>query len=336
MLKLTRRCLGRLAMAALLTTGLGPTLPRTANAQIKKASEVRIVFITHGQANDSYWTVVKNGMQEAAKVTGAKVDYFAPETFDVVRMARMIDAAVASKPDGIVVSIPDETALKEPIMAAKAAGIPVVVIDSGLEQVKPWGLDLFVGGGSEYDNGVRAGELMGQAGVKAGLCINHEVGNVSLDQRCEGYAVGLKKTNGSVAVVAVTLDPTEATRRVDAFMTAHPDVNGILTLGPTIATPILKMLQEHGALGKVKMGTFDLSPEALDAISQGSMMFGIDNQQYLMGYLPVVFLTNRAMYRLFPTDPVWTGPSFITKDSAAAVQKLSEAGFPLTDIRWAG
>ena len=67
--------------------------------------------------------------------------------------------AVAEKPDAIVVSIPDADALKQPIMDAKAAGIPVGVIDSGQDQVHDWGLDLWVGGGSEYDNGVKAGEI---------------------------------------------------------------------------------------------------------------------------------------------------------------------------------
>jgi len=297
-----------------------------ASAQVKKESDVRIVFVTHGQANDVYWSVVKNGMQAAAKQLGVKVEYQAPETFDVVRMARMIEAATASQPDGLVVSIPDMDALKAPIQAAKAAGIPVVVIDSGEEAVEPWGLDLFVGGGSEYDNGVKAGEIMAKAGVKKGICINHEVGNVSLDKRCEGYNDGLKKSGGSSDVVAATMDPTDVTRRVEGYLTAHPDVTGVLTLGPTVAAPLLKMFTDAGTIGNYKIGTFDLSPEILDAVAKGTMMFGIDNQQYMMGYYPVVFLTNKAMYKTFPTSAVRTGPSFIMKDDAAAVRDLSKAG----------
>ena len=107
--------------------------------------------------------MVKNGVEAGQKAMGSQVEYHAPETFDMVQMARLIDAAVAAKPDAIVVSIPDTTALKEPIMNAKAAGIPVGVIDTGIDQVPEWGLDLWVGGGSEYKNGVRAGEIMGEA-----------------------------------------------------------------------------------------------------------------------------------------------------------------------------
>jgi simple sugar transport system substrate-binding protein len=323
-LKRTRKALFGLAVgtAALMFGAMTP-----AEAQVKPIKDVRIVFVTHGQANDVYWTVVKNGMLAAAKQLGVKVDYQAPETFDVVRMRQMIEAATASKPDGLVVSIPDEAALKEPIMAAKAAGIPVVVIDTGEEQVKKWGLDLFVGGGSEYDNGVNAGEIMAKQGVKEGVCVNHEVGNVSLDRRCEGFAKGLSETGGKSSVLAVTMDPTDATRRVEAFLKTNPNTSGILTLGPTVAAPILKMLESNDSVGKFKFGTFDLSAETLDAVSKGEMLFAIDNQQFLMGYYPVVFLTAKAMYRTFPADTVRTGPAFITKDDAAAVRDLSKAGF---------
>ncbi|MCX5494419.1 substrate-binding domain-containing protein [Kaistia dalseonensis] len=316
------RCL---AAAALLATAFTGALP--ASAQLKPAADVRIVFVTHGQANDNYWTVVKNGLTAAAAAIGAKVDYQAPTTFDVVKMGQMIEAATASKPDGLVVTIPDAAALEAPIKAAKAAGIPVAVIDTGLEQVKPWGLDLYIGGGAEYPNGLNAGKLLGKSGVKVAMCVNHEVGNVSQDERCRGLTDGLKETGGKVEVVAVTLDPTEATRRVEAFMSSHKDVDGMVLLGTSLVGPMLSMLDERGMAGKLKIGVFDLSPEVLDAISAGTILFGLDNQQVLMGYLPVAVLTAKAMFGTIPTDNIITGPMLVTKDTAQAVKTLSQQGF---------
>jgi simple sugar transport system substrate-binding protein len=81
-----------------------------------------------------------------------------------------------------------------------------------------------------------------------------------------------------------------------------------------------------GVQGKIKMGTFDLSPEVLDAIDKGNLMFGIDSQQYLMGYLPVVFFTMKALYGTLPTADVMTGPAFIMKGDAAKVLDLSKQG----------
>jgi simple sugar transport system substrate-binding protein len=315
------------AAAAIAALGLG-LLGGTsgAEAQAKAAKDVKIVFITHGQANDVYWSVVKNGVEAGAKAMGSTVEYHSPDTFDMVAMGRLIDAAVASKPDAIVVSIPDATALKQPIEDAKAAGIPVGVIDSGQDQVHDWNLDLWVGGGSEYQNGVRAGEIMGKAGVKHALCVNQEVGNVSLDDRCNGFKDGLAKSGATSEVVGVTMDPSESSGRVEAYLTAHADTDAVLALGPSVAGPIMQRLRETGSLSKLKMGTFDLSPEVLAAVDKGEMMFAIDSQQYLMGYLPVVFFTMKTMYGTMPTADVMTGPAFITKGDAAKVMDLSKQG----------
>ena len=99
--KMVKPALGLLAGAALMTAATG----------LAAADETRVVFVTHGQSGDSYWSVVKNGMDDAAKTLGVKAEYLSPETFDMAKMAQMIDAAVASKPDGLVVSIPDASAL---------------------------------------------------------------------------------------------------------------------------------------------------------------------------------------------------------------------------------
>ena len=85
------------------------------------ALAAEIVVVAHGQANDPFWSVVKNGVELAAKHTGAKVDYRAPETFDMVAMSQLIDAAVNQEPDGLVVSIPDAD--------AQPAGVATIAYD---------------------------------------------------------------------------------------------------------------------------------------------------------------------------------------------------------------
>ena len=122
------------------------------------------------------------------------------------------------------------------------------------------------------------------------------------------------------------MDPTESAGRVEAFITAHPDTDGVLALGPSVADPILQRLKETGMIAKIKMGTFDLSPVALEAVDKGEMLFAIDSQQYLMGYLPVVFFTMKAMYGTLPTANVMTGPAFIMKGQGSNVLGLSKQG----------
>jgi simple sugar transport system substrate-binding protein len=286
-------------------------------------AETRVVFVTHGQSGDPYWSVVKNGMDDAAKALGVKAEYLSPETFDMVKMAQLIDAATASKPDGLVVSIPDAAALSEPVKNAVAAGIPVIVVDSGgAKLTKELGGLLYLGQ-SEYEAGVAAGERVAKLGVKNAVCINQEVGNSSLDDRCNGFAKGL---GVDVPVLQGVMDPTEMKSRVLAYLNAHKDVEFMLGCGPTATEPALAALDELGMVGKVKLGTFDLSPVILQAVVDGKVEWGIDAQQYLMGYIPVVMLDLKAKYKLAPIADYPTGPGFVTKAEAASVIDLAKQG----------
>ncbi len=255
------------------------------------ASDLRFVVVSHGQASDPFWSVVQNGVEQAAEDMGVKVEYQAPDTFDMVAMSQLIDAAVASQPDGLVVSIPDADALGDSIKAAVDAGIPVISMNSGSDVAAELGVLNHVGQ-TEYEAGLGGGQRMGEAGVTNALCVNQEVGNVALDQRCQGFTDGLAESGGTVEVLAVDLNnPTEAQQAIDAALTANPDIDGILTLGPTGAAPALAALRGTGQLGTIKLATFDLSPDVLEAIASGDMLFAIDQQQYLQGYLPIVLLT---------------------------------------------
>ena len=287
----------------------------------------RIVVITHGQASDPFWSVVKHGVDDAARDMRVTVEYQAPGTFDMVAMSQLIDAAVASKPDGLVVSIPDPEALGDSIKAAVAAGIPVISINSGSDVAADLGVLAHIGQ-TEYQAGYGGGERMAAAGAKNALCVNQEVGNVSLDLRCQGFTEAMVKAGGKVSVLAVDLsDPTGSQNRISAALTADATIDSVFTLGPTGAAPALAALKDGGMLGKIKVATFDLSPEVLEAVRDGNMLFAIDQQQYLQGYLPIVYLTlnlenlNTPGALLIPT-----GPGFVTADNAARIIELSAAG----------
>jgi len=290
-------------------------------------SDLRFVVVTHGQASDPYWSVVQNGVNQAAKDMGVQVEYQAPDTFDMVAMSQLIDAAVASQPDGIALSIPDADALGDSIKAGVDAGIPMISLDSGSDVAADLGMLTHVGQ-TEYEAGVGAGKRMGEAGVTTALCVNQEVGNVALDDRCRGFTDGLAESGGTVELVEVKLNnPTEAQARIEAALSTNPDVNGILALGPTGAAPALEALRGTGQLGAIQLATFDLSPDVLDAIESGDILFAIDSQQYMQGYLPIVLLTLYATNLNTIANPVlMTGPGFVTKENAAQVIELAAAG----------
>src|SRR5215211_7425047 len=191
-------------------------------------SDLRFVVVSHGQASDPFWSVVQNGVNQAAEDMGVQVEYQAPDTYDMVEMSQLIDAAVASQPDGLVVSIPDPDALGDSIRAAVDAGIPVISMNSGSDVAAEFGLLTHVGQ-TELEAGLGAGRRMGEAGVTNALCINQEVGNVALDLRCQGFTEGLAESGGTAEMVVVDLsNPAEAQGRVEAAITADETINGIL------------------------------------------------------------------------------------------------------------
>ena len=316
-------------LVGLVTVGLlaGAAI---APAAVSAQDDIRLVVVSHGQASDPFWSVVQNGVNDAAETMGVTAEYTAPDTFDMVKMSQLIDTAVASDPDGLIVSIPDADALGPSIRAAVEAGIPVISMNSGSDSYKDLGVLVHVGQ-TEYEAGYGGGEKMVDSGVTTGICVNQEIGNVGLDLRCQGFADALAdKGATALDVLAVELaDPAGAQATIEAALSANPEIDGIMTLGPTGAGPALKALTELDMLGDVALATFDLSPEVLEAIDAGDMLFAIDQQQYLQGYLPVVMLTLYNEYGgLLPGGGgvVLTGPGFVTQENAAAVIELSAAG----------
>ena len=280
-----------------------------------------IIVVSHGQANDPFWSVVKNGVDLAAQHTGANVDYRAPETFDMVAMSQLIDAAVNQEPDGIVVSIPDGDALGPSIERAVSAGIPVISMNSGSDVAADLGALLHVGQ-SEYDAGLAAGRELANMGGTNAICINHEVGNVALDLRCGGFQEGF---GGEVVVLPTGNDPAEIEAKVKAALASNPDVDVVLGLGASLAgEPAVTAVKASGSSAMV--ASFDLSANFLQSIVDGDAAFAIDQQQFLQGYLPVVFLAMHAEYGLVPGGDVPSGPNLVTQEKAAQVVELSAKG----------
>ena len=292
-------------------------------------SNLKFYVITHGQASDPFWSVVKKGVDQAAKDMGVTAIYEAPAstTFDVVAMSHLIDTAVAAHPAGLVVSIPDPTGLGPSIKAAVAAGIPVISIISGSDAAKSLGVLVHIGQ-TEEQAGIGGGQKMGTAGVKHALCVNQEVGNAALALRCKGFKEGLAQTGGTVTEIGVNLSsPTQTQQTIEAALQHNPTIDGILTLGPTGATPAIKALQDLNKTGQIKLATFDLSSDVLNAIKGGQMMFAIDQQQYLQGYLPIVLLTlYKTNLNTIANDILQTGPGFVTSDNVSQVIKLTAQG----------
>ncbi|KQN74947.1 MULTISPECIES: sugar ABC transporter substrate-binding protein [unclassified Devosia] len=282
----------------------------------------RFVLVSHAPDSDSWWNTIKNAIALAGEQMGVTVEYRNPPTGDLADMARIIEQAAASNPDGIISTIADFDVLSGPLSDAVARGIPVITINSGTEeQSKEIGALLHVGQ-PEYDAGFGAGEKAKAAGVTSFVCVNHYITNPASVERCQGFADALGVELGNQMIDAGQ-DPAEIQSKVAAYLQTNPDTNGILTLGPTSAHPTIAALNDNGKAGTIFFGTFDLSSEIAAGIKDGTINFAIDQQPFLQGYLPVVILTNLARYGVVPGNSINSGPGFITKDNIALVEQYA-------------
>lgn len=282
----------------------------------------RFVLISHAPDSDSWWNTIKNAIKVAGEQMDVTVEYRNPPTGDLADMARIVEQAVASNPDGIILTIADFDVLSGPVADAVDQGIPVITINSGTQaQSEAMGALLHVGQ-PEYTAGNEAGKRAKAAGVSSFLCVNHYITNPASVERCKGFADAIG-ADLAASMIDSGQDPAEIKNKVIAYLSANPDTGAVLTLGPTSAHPTLAALDAESLSGEVFFGTFDLSGEIADAIKADTIAFAIDQQPYLQGYMPVIILTNLTRYGVLPSGHMNSGPGFITKDSISFVEKYA-------------
>ena len=276
----------------------------------------RYVMITHGEGNDPFWPVVQKGGEDAARAIGADFEYIYNPSADMADMASSIQAAAATQPDGIVVSLPDPDALGAAIKAAVAAGVPVITMNSGLESSAALGALMHVGQ-PERLAGQSAGKRAKAEGATNALCMIQEAYNTALVDRCEGYGEAIP-----TMMTDTTSDPATIQTRASAALQANPDIDAVLSVGPHVCSAVALALDDLGM--SVHHSCFDLSPDVMDLIAAGKVSFTIDQQQRLQGYLPIIVLhlyNNGA--GLLPGANIPSGPGFVDKSNASSVAALA-------------
>lgn len=281
----------------------------------------KIAVVTHGSTGDAFWSIVKAGAEKAGSDLGLNLTYASDG--DPQKQAQLIDAAVNQKVDGIVVSMANPGALKASVQKAVAAGIPVITINSGGSDSKSFGALSHVGQ-DESVAGNAVGVQLKAAGAKNAICVIHEAGNVGLEQRCSAVKAGLGGTTTNLQVDNNNLPAAQAT--IKAKLQTDPSIDAVVTLGGQVAVVASNAIGEAGS--PAKLATFDLNADVAKAVQSGKILFAVDQQPYLQGYLGVQML---ALYKsnlnvLGGGQTVLTGPTLVTKDNAAQIERLAAAG----------
>ncbi len=289
---------------------------------IAMAEGEKYILVSHAPDSDSWWNTIKNGIALAGEQMNVEVEYRNPPTGDLADMARIIDQAAASGPNGIITTLADLDVLSGPIQAAIDSGIDVIIMNTGSpEAAREMGALMYVGQ-PEYDAGYAAGLRAKGDGIGSFLCVNHYIVQPSSTERCQGFADGLGVELGN-QMIDSGQDPSEIKNRVQAYLSANPETDAVLTLGPTSANPTMLALEENGLAGDIYFGTFDLGGEIVKGIQSGVIEWGIDQQPFLQAYLPVVIMTNYHRYGVLPGNNINSGPGFVTAEGLTKVEEFA-------------
>ncbi|MEW2495591.1 sugar ABC transporter substrate-binding protein [Streptomyces nodosus] len=281
-----------------------------------------VAMVTHQGSGDTFWDIVRKGAEAAAAKDNIKLVYSNDPSAG--NQANLVQNAIDQKVDGIAVTLAKPDAMKEVLGKATAAGIPVVGLNSGVDDWKKLGLMEFFG----QEEGV-AGEAFGkkldEVGAKNVVCVIHEQGNIGLTQRCDG----VKKTfGGKTQTLYVNgTDMPSVKSTVTAKLKQDSSIDYVVTLGAPFAMTAVQSVADAGS--KAKIATFDLNKELTGAIQKGDIQFAVDQQPYLQGYLAVDSLwlyKNNGNYSGGGEQPVLTGPAFVDKSNVDSVAAFAAKG----------
>ncbi|MFP5289530.1 MAG: sugar ABC transporter substrate-binding protein [Actinomycetes bacterium] len=300
-------------------TGTGQNT--TDGSSDSSTSDLTYAVVTHAGPGDSFWDRVKAGAETAGSDLGVTVTYNSDP--DPAKQSQLIDNAVAQDVDGIVVSMANPDGLQSSLEKAVAAGIPVVTINSGLDRSAEFGAFTHIGQ-SETVAGAAVGERLEESGLTKVLCVIQEAGNVGLEERC---AAATDAFGGDMENLQVDgTNDAEVKATIKSKLQADPTIDGVLTLGGQYAIDAVGAVEESGSTAQV--ATFDLSEDVVAGVEAGTILFAVDQQPYVQGFLGItaLFLNSTNGNTIGGGQPVYSGPAFVTKENAAQVAEFAANG----------
>jgi len=249
-----------------------------------------IVFIPKS-TDVTYWLFLRKGAADKGKELGYKIDYqgVARES-EIAGQVSLVQNIAATKPAGILMAATDAKALVPPVEAAIKAGVPIIMVYSGVDSDAPLASITT----DNFDGAYKAGKLLAEMIGKKGKVINLGItaGSETGVQRSEGFIKAIKEYP-DIKLLPVQWTMAEAATAMNItsdLLTANPDINGIFSAAAPMAVGAAQALKAKGLDKKIKLVTFDPSPEVLPLFEAGVISGIIAQDPYQMGYKGVELL----------------------------------------------
>ena len=269
-------------------------------------SGTKIVFFPGGTPGGGFEQVVYNGALQAAKDTGADVQYVWSD-WDPAKMIAQFQQAAATKPDGIaIMGHPGDTAFDPLIDDAESQGIIITSMNTQLPlaQAKYSANGFGYAGAILYSAGYSLGqEAVKESGLKAGdtAFLWGLLSQAGRGQRTQGVKDALEKAGLKVVYQEID-DATNANASAGVpvftgIMSANPDIKMVITDHGNLTGTMQTFLEAAGKKpGDVFAAGFDASGNAVEAIQAGWLQLVIDQQQWLQGYFGVLQICLTHVY----------------------------------------
>jgi len=315
------------AAAALLTAcGSSSTTAQAAKStagNFPKTPAWKFAFVNHVTTNP-FFVPTQYGLADAAALLGLpKPSWTGSQNSNVPQMVSATNAAISAKASGIAVAVISATAFTTPVANAMHGGIPVVSYnadgntgDPGTNRLAYIGQDLFVSGQAL---GTKIAASMPNGGDAVGFIATP--GTANIQPRIDGAKAAIKASGKNInftSVASGALLPQENTT-INAYVLAHKStLKGIFAVDAGSTQTVGAIVAKYNLQSKVASGGFDLTPQTLSAIKNGSLGFTIDQQPYLQGFLPVLslYLFNLSGGLVNPPETN-TGLTFVTKSNVS-------------------
>ena len=282
-------------------------------------------FVNHVYTN-TFFVPTQYGFADAAALLGLPTPKWggSASTSSVSQMVSFLQTAIAAKANGIATTVINSTGFTTPVQDAMNAGIPVVTYNA----------DGTVGAGGVPDIGTNRLCYVGQALYLSGQQLGERIkslvttpgeivifiatpGTGNIQPRYDGAASVLKAAGYTVSEIATGSATSVELAAEKAYLLGHKGVKGAFAVDAG-STSFLAQATAGAGVGKIPTGGFDLTPTTLSAIQAGTLDFTINQNPYLQGFLPVLYL---YMYNLsgglVPPPDTDTGLSFVTKSTVA-------------------
>ena len=280
-------------------------------------SKGEIVFIPKSTSATFYLFLVK-GAQDKANELGYTIDYQGPATeADIAAQVDLFRNITKKQPAGILLAALDTQALIPPVEEAIEAGVPVAMVDSGIDSDKPVASIIT----DQYAGGFMAGEEMarqlGEEGLVANLGI--QAGSVSAG-RSEGFADAIAQyPNMSILETQWTdADAAKSLNIATDQLTGNPELAGFFSAAAPIAVGIAQAAKAKGVDKELVIITFDPSPEILPLFDDGTIQAIIAQDPYQMGYQGVAAIDAFINGETIEEPTLELAPVLITPENVAS------------------